>query len=350
MSRARALAVSDWPEADRAMWAGLVAVGDLLDGAGRLAHLRRTTRDSLLHRYRRWLGWLAHAEPDALALERPADRATPARLGRWTEHLAHTAPMSRWAVVDGVLQVLMAAAPGADWSRQARLRAGLRRRAWRRHGDRKVGRVLSSAVLLEAGLRLAGPHADAATTPLEAAKRRREGAMIATLALLPMRLRAFAGLELGASLRVAADGMEVHLSGDMTKSGRPWSAPVPRPLHPVLRRYVEEVRPWLMARAEGGAAHDRLWVMERGRPYEAQYLGVRIGDATRRLLGVRVTPHLFRDAAATTLSRASPENARLIRPLLGHASFGTAERHYIHAGRIEAGRDHARLIETLRED
>ena len=175
--------------------------------------------------------------------------------------------------------------------------------------------------------------------------------MIATLALLPMRLRAFAGLELGASLRVAAEGMEVHLSGDMTKNGRPWSAPVPRPLHPVLRRYVEEVRPWLMARAEGGAAHDRLWVMERGQPFEAQLPGnVRIGDATRRLLGVRVTPHLFRDAAATTLSRASPENARLIRPLLGHASFGTAERHYVHAGRIEAGRDHARLIETLRGD
>ncbi|MDQ3149416.1 MAG: hypothetical protein M3Q38_05770, partial [Chloroflexota bacterium] len=56
-----------------------------------------------------------------------------------------------------------------------------------------------------------------------------------------------------------------------------------------------------------------------------------IGKITRRFFGVSITPHLFRDAAATSLSRLSPQDAMLIRPLLGHSSFRTAERHYIHA-------------------
>ena len=61
-------------------------------------------------------------------------------------------------------------------------------------------------------------------------------------------------------------------------------------------------------------------------------------------------PHFFRDAAATTLAQISPESARLIRPILAHSGFGTAERHYIHAGSIEAGRDYAAVIRRMKGD
>ncbi len=54
------------------------------------------------------------------------------------------------------------------------------------------------------------------------------------------------------------------------------------------------------------------------------------------------------DAAATTLARISPEAARLIRPVLAHNRFGTAERHYIHAGSIEAGRDYAAVVGRIK--
>jgi integrase len=59
--------------------------------------------------------------------------------------------------------------------------------------------------------------------------------------------------------------------------------------------------------------------------------------------------HLFRDAAATTLSRISPESARLIGPILAHSGSRTAERHYIHAQTIEAGRDYAVLVQRLKK-
>lgn len=79
------------------------------------------------------------------------------------------------------------------------------------------------------------------------------------------------------------------------------------------------------------------------------YIGSRIGDLTLKLTGKRVSPHLFRDCAATTLARLSPESARLIRPVLSHSGFRTAERHYIHAQTIDAGRDYAAVVQRLKK-
>jgi hypothetical protein len=47
------------------------------------------------------------------------------------------------------------------------------------------------------------------------------------------------------------------------------------------------------------------------------------------------------------LARQSPGDARLIRPLLAHSSFETAERHYIQAQGIETGRDFAAVVARL---
>lgn len=59
--------------------------------------------------------------------------------------------------------------------------------------------------------------------------------------------------------------------------------------------------------------------------------------------------HYAEDAAATTLSQISPESARLIGPVLAHSGSRPAERHYIHAQTIEAGRDYAALVARLKK-
>ena len=140
------------------------------------------------------------------------------------------------------------------------------------HGtpERKAGRILDSSVLLEAGLRLAGPEADAATTPLGAAKWRRDGAMVAMLALLPIRRRAFANLEIGTSIHFSEQEILVTLPEEMMKTGVPWEAPLAEPAASVLRRYVDDVRPWLMER--GDERHDLLWVDDTGRPLRSEFL------------------------------------------------------------------------------
>lgn len=98
----------------------------------------------------------------------------------------------------------------------------------------------------------------------------------------------------------------------------------------------------------GGQNHNYLWVSTKGQRLGDDYLGMRIGRMTLQLTGRRVPPHFFRDAVATTLARISPQSGRLIRPVLAHSGFGTAERHYIHAQTIDAGRDYAAVVKRLK--
>ena len=336
-----------WPRSDREMWEALCRQAGPLDDPGGLAHLRQTSRNTLEVRYGRWLKWLSDTDPNAL-LASPSERATIPRLQSWLEGLKHTKPMSRLMFVDGVLRVLREFTPEQDWIMQVRLLAGLKRTAGRGDPARKNGRILSSAVLLATGLRHAGPYADEAATLLERLKRQRDGTMIALLAVLPMRRRAFCELTLGHSIHVSATEIMISLAPEMTKTGVPWEVIVPGQIEPVLRRYIEEVRPAMLAR--GCRRHDILWVGKKGEIMTPNYIGSRIGKLTCQLTGKRVPPHFFRDAAATTLARSSPQSARLIRSVLAHSGFKTAERHYIHAQTIDAGRDYASLIQHLKGD
>ncbi len=339
------LPLSEWPGADRMMWEALRKEAGPLDVPGGLAHLRQTSRNTLEVQYSRWLKWLLVTDPKALSLP-PAERATLSRLQSWLEALRHTKPMSQHMFVGSVLKVLKEAAPEQDWTMQLRLLAGLKRAAGRGDPARKSGRVLSSAVLLKAGQSHADLDADTIPNQLKRMICQRDGTMIALLSVLPMRRRAFCELALGQSIHVSATEIMISLSEEMTKTGVPWEVIVPKQIEPTLRRYIEEVRPALLVR--GDQDHDVLWVGKKGEVMSANYIGSRIGTLTLKLTGKRVPPHFFRDAAATTLARISPKSAQLIRPVLAHAGFKTAERHYIHAQTIDAGRDYASLISQLK--
>lgn len=345
MTRRIALPLEAWPDPDQAMWAALIRPGSPLDDRGALAHLKTISREGLASRYGLWLAWLTQAQPETLE-EAPLERTTPERLQDWLDALPHLTPFSRRTLVDGVVRIVGAAWPDENWDRHNRLRQTLRRTASRVPSARKQGRVLSSSVLLQLGLDLAGPCAEDASTELRMMQHRRDGTMIAFLALLPMRRRAFSELALGKSVFVETDRILISLSEKMTKTGKPWEAAVPSVIEPLLRSYIAEVRPWLLRNQRVDRAS--LWLTDKGSPYDPTYLGARIGRITLAHLGVRVSPHLFRDAAATSLVRMSPENARLVRPLLGHSSFDTAERHYIHAQALEAGRDYAAVLDGLK--
>jgi integrase/recombinase XerD len=336
---------AQWPCSDRAMWDALCKEAGPLDEPGGLAHLRQTSRDTLEARYARWLRWMAIDDPKALSL-RPSERASVPRLQAWLDALGHTRPMSRLMYIDGVLRILREVAPEQDWSIQLRLLAHIKRIAGRGDPTRKNGRILSSGVLLDAGLRLATAIANDASTPLARMKHQRDGTMIALLAVLPMRRRSFCELAIDQSVHVSTTEIMISLSSDMTKTGVPWEAIVPRQVELVLRHYIDNVRPALLAR--GSLSHDILWVGKKGEILGMSYIGSLIGSLTLTLTGKRVPPHFFRDAAATTLARISPESAQLIRPVLAHSGFRTAERHYIHARTIDAGREYASLIKRIK--
>ncbi len=346
MKRNVSMPFSGWPQADQVMWSSLITGDDPFDDVGALSHLRTTSQAALVKHYGRWLEWLFQSAPEALS-QPPAQRATPERLAGWIASLHHVAAPTLHTFVFGALHVLKAAFPHLDWRAQSLAANRLRYAARNSDSDRKTGRVLSSAVLFDAALDLVGPKAACANTPLNAALMRRNGTMIAFLSLMPIRLRSFSELRLGVSFQMSPTRIAICVSGDMAKNGRPWEAQVPDLLEPILRSYVDEVRPWLMRKGE---QHQMLWVGRMGEPLKYATMKNSITIATQRQIGVAVSPHLFRDAAATTLVRQSPKDTRSIRALLGHSSFETAERHYIHAMGIEAGRDYATVIANLTKE
>jgi site-specific recombinase XerD len=252
---------------------------------------------------------------------------------------------TRWTAVSCTVRILSAAAPEADWSRHRHLVNRLSREARRSRSNRKTGRVLPSGMLLDVGERLASAISQEQHMALASALTVRDGAMVALIALMPMRRRSFSELRLGTSVLVSSERIVISLSPEMTKNGLPWEAQVPESGVGLLRRYIDQTRPWLMNRVQ--KEHDTLWIGRCGEPLTDAAIADRIATVTARMTGVRVSPHLFRDAAATTLARQSPADARLIRPLLAHSGFGTAERHYIQAQGIETGRDFASVIAEL---
>ena len=75
----------------------------------------------------------------------------------------------------------------------------------------------------------------------------------------------------------------------------------------------------------------------------------RIRARTKAAFGAPLNPHLFRDAAATTIAILDPARVRIAAPVLGHKTFTTTERHYRHARGNEGHRAYTDALLTLRK-
>jgi integrase/recombinase XerD len=87
----------------------------------------------------------------------------------------------------------------------------------------------------------------------------------------------------------------------------------------------------------------------RGNPLAYESIYARVIKETQRLFGVDINPHTFRTIVATWLAEQSARDALFARPLLGHRSPATTERHYIRASKIEASRRVSDAIIELRD-
>jgi len=342
---AHALPLQHWPDVDRHEFVSLFTKGALLDDQGLLGHWRSASRKLMQLQYACWLSWVRESEPEALMLP-PCDRATPARLRAWLAAMESLAPATRLGHVGSVVRLCRSIAPDRSWNAHQAILAGLHRSVKHHGSPRKTGRVLSSDVLFDAGARLVRENDGPITHPNQAV-RLRDGAMICLLALMPMRRRALSELALGSSLRVEGAQMTIYLDGAMTKNGQYWEAIVPDILCDQLVVYLTIARPALLS--YGSKPQTALWLGRTGAPLHINQFTRAIKNRTTSLLKVGVTPHLFRDAAATTLARTSPAAASMIRPILGHASTRIAEAHYIHADTIAAGRGLATALEAFRQ-
>ena len=73
-----------------------------------------------------------------------------------------------------------------------------------------------------------------------------------------------------------------------------------------------------------------------------------IRNRTKKAFGFGVNLHRFRHAAASFWSIRDPVNVRGAKDLLGQASFGITEKHYIMAQSRLAGRTLADAVDAAR--
>ncbi|MEX2520352.1 MAG: tyrosine-type recombinase/integrase [Paracoccaceae bacterium] len=341
----RRLRTEDWPETDLAMWAELFRSGDILDGAGPLAHLRPATRGIHETAYAFWLGFLRDKGLD-LAVEPPVDRMTGARLLAYLDALEGLSLASKAQRVHRLYLTLRAAAPARDWTRLRTAALRLQRLESRAGARRLPATELSAARLVELGaalIREAQEHP--ALDPISRALCARDGAAILLLAYCPLRIGNFARLESGRSLLATGDGYAITIEPEEAKAGRSITMSIPAPAARALRLWLDDHRPALAREDRSGRA---VWLARTGAPYAPYKLSERIATITRQRLGVAISAHRFRACAATTIAEIAPEQARIIQPLLAHSTANVADKAYNRARMRSAVERYGEAIEMLR--
>jgi len=350
--RIRSLPLIAWPEADRLAWTAACRPGQRFGTGGRAWHLAPVTRADLARRYGYYLDFLDRA----LALERdapPAALVTPDSIAAFVSELQERV---RSVTVSGTIykvrRMAECLAPARNFGWLAEIGKDLAMLARPRC---KFQRVVMTERLVEAGLTLMhDADLQVNSAPFRRAVMARNGLMLALLALCPIRLRNYAALEIGRSF-VYVDGTWWIELRD-TKSGRPDQRPVPTFLTAFVERYLRMYRPILARSAIDGARNaavpigpvKALWVGYLGAPLGYAAVQRAVTETTRSTMGVPISPHLFRAAAATSAAFYAPQSPDLASALLQHADPRVTEAHYIRASSLSVAGDFTALIRRLK--
>jgi integrase/recombinase XerD len=358
-----------WPTLDQAAWAQALqprdpfADNEVDDAAPGASELRPKTHISLVGAYGRWLGFL-DARGIPLKGVVPAAAVTHEHVRSYVTflrergcasvtiatYLAHLYTVLRHMVPDRNLRWLL------RWQAKAHRQAQPSRR--------KAARIVPQRELFALGRDLMQqaidqpPITTAATcSPHDPALRFRDGLAIAVLAMCPLRLSNFLGLEIDRTLICTRGAWSILIPAAETKNRQTFEAPFPDCLVQALELYLETYRLRLIAmQGPFDPAHARrvpgkaLWIARSGMPMTGGALTKALRRHTVSRFGHFVNPHLFRDCAATSLGDEDPENIRMGARLLGHDSFSTTEQNYIHTQTKHALGRHQDEIHDRRGD
>jgi len=278
--------------------------------------------------YGRFLTHLKFHDPEAL-LEPPIERITPDRVRAYARRLE--------AIGNGTQTILcrlqelgeMAKAfdPTKDWSFINRVSSRIRAR---HKPVRDKSNLRLSDELFELGLELMARARH--TRDLKAAIDYRDGLIIAFLSLVPLRRRNLSDFKLGRNLIDLSQRLLVVFEETETKTHALLEIEWPESLIEALDEYLVIYRPILEAR-DGRwhrPADSFLWLSKDGSPMTESAIYDRIRSRTKAKFGTALNPHLFRDAAATTMAIADP--------------FSTTEKHYQQAKTYEAHQAYLKAI------
>jgi integrase len=336
------LSFSQWPNADKRLWERAFG-GDDPFTAAEGARLSPASRTRYFMGWRRFLGFLAITDPDALELP-PADRLSAGRVKSFAKHLAETcAPASVATGVEAAYHAARIMMPEVDFSwlkaLKTRLHAAVPPKAEKRA-------VITSSHLLKLGQQLMDevrPNIGPEMRRVDAVQFR-DGLMFLLTAFAPIRPRNVAALDLVQHVRLTSSPGTILIPGEETKTGTPLEFEVHEFLVPYLRDYLDFVRPGFKPK-KGCAA---LWLGRDGGPLSRAAFGQIFARHSGRRLGVHLSPHDVRAAAATTWAVFAPEQIGVAQELLTHWDARTTTGHYNRARGIQASRAYSRVLEKIR--
>jgi integrase len=202
-------------------------------------------------------------------------------------------------------------------------------------------RLVLTERLVEAGLTLVVEAQQLADKDFARARGIRNGLMIALLAVCPNRLKNFSTLEIGHTFKPVHGSWWIALPGTLTKSRRPDERRVPEWLNSTIDLYLNQSRPVLL---RSGSTTNALWISSTtARPMTSKNNGTLISKVTLETLGVDVSPHLFRTAAASTAATYGGSIPHLASAILNHTDPRVTEEHYNRASSVSASKIYGRI-------
>jgi integrase len=307
------------------------------------ARLTKASRQTYQLAWRRFLGFLSTHEPTALELP-PAERLTIGRVRGFVADVKATkSPTSVARLVDALYHAARIMVLEHDWGWLRTVATRLCAAAPEQSGTRPI---ITSVQLLALGQQLMEESRPPMGTPINRtdALRYRDGLIFAFLAFVPIRPKNLTALEIGRHLVREGDLWFVIIPGKEAKTGTAIEFPIPELLESYLAFYLDVARPRLLR----DSTREALWVNSQGGPLSYLLISRIISQHSRDRLGVHVTPHDARDAAATTWALAAPDRIGVARDLLAHRDLRTTIKHYNRAKGVEASRTYRQLIDGMR--
>jgi integrase len=335
-----------WSSADRAAWTAACHPNRRLKRGGAGAHLKEITLADLKRRYGYFLDFLDRSG----FLDRSAPAAgqvNPENVGKYIGELnERVGSVTAYGSIHKLRRASQLLDPRGDFGWLIDLEKDL---ALVMRPRSKTDRLVLTEVLVEAGLILM-MEAEGSTSlsPLGKARQFRNGLMVAMLALHPIRLKNFASLEIGRNLANIDGCWWIALSATETKEGRPDERRIDDAIAAALSKYLIQYR-LVLAREDRQSG--ALWLSSNdGRPITYNTVADLIERTTRTAIGVGVSPHMFRTAAASSAAVHAGYNPHLGSAVLHHRDKRVTEKHYNRASGLSAANDYGRLIKQHIEE
>ncbi len=341
----QSLPLAMWPELDRTMWDAVFADGDIFDGQGPGADWAASTRESTYRSYGKWLTWLLMNEL-LNSHDQPLDRIAPDRVRDYINDLKlEAASQTVMHHVLNLLRVAQAAAPERNWQWLRNVHNRLKARA--KPARNKTPKLRAAQELFNLGIELMKTADEASCRySLDApVAQYRDGLIVALLAARPIRLKNLASIAIGQHLIKVNEIHWLRFDASEVKNRKPIDTPLPGRLTPYIDLYISKWRPSLL----GPQTSDRMWISTGGTALPAKSHYRRIVKRTKAAFGIEISPHLFRDCAATSIAIEDPGHVQITAGILGHTTLNTSQRYYNQAHMLEAGRAVQLSIVNLRQ-